>query len=194
MLWTVHEADGRRDVVETGLGTPLRDLLRLDGTQAVLSGGYHGAWVPTADAARMTLSNADLRAAGAFVGAGVLVALPARCCGIAETARVARYLALESAGQCGPCFNGLPRIAAALAELAAPRPAPGAEADLRRWAGLVAGRGACHHPGGFVQFTASALGVFAGETARHARGECRATDRSPFLPVPAPPVTEADWC
>ena len=78
MLCTLHQTDGRRDVVETELGTPLRDLLRLDGTQAVLSGGYHGAWVPAADAARMTLSNEHLQAAGAFVGAGVLVGLPGR--------------------------------------------------------------------------------------------------------------------
>src|ERR1039457_3828641 len=99
MLCTLHQSDGRQDVVETELGTPLRDLIRLDGTQAVLSGGYHGAWLPSADAAHMTLSNEDLKAAGAFVGAGVLVALPAGRCGIAETARVARYLALESAGQ-----------------------------------------------------------------------------------------------
>ena len=71
MLCTLHQADGRRDVVETELGTPLRSLLTLDGhTQAVLSGGYHGAWLPAADAARMTLSNADLRPAGAFVGRG----------------------------------------------------------------------------------------------------------------------------
>jgi hypothetical protein len=84
-------------------------------------------------------------------------------------------------------------MAAALAELAAPRPAPRAEADLRRWAGLVDGRGACHHPDGFVRFVASALAVFRAEVADHARGQCRATDRAPFLPVPAPPATEADW-
>jgi hypothetical protein len=57
----------------------------------------------------------------------------------------------------------------------------------------VAGRGACHHPDGAAQFVASALDVFAGETARHARGQCRATDRSPFLPVTAPPADDADW-
>ena len=71
MLCTVHQADGQRDVVETQLGTPLRSLLTLDGhTQAVLSGGYHGAWLPAADDARMTLSNAQLLRACAFVGAG----------------------------------------------------------------------------------------------------------------------------
>ena len=194
MLCTLHQADGQRDVVETGLGTPLRDLLRLDGTQAVLSGGYHGAWVPTADAARMTLSNADLRAAGAFVGAGVLVALPARCCGIAETARVARYLALESAGQCGPCFNGLPRIAAALDEVASPRPDPRAVTDIIRWAGLVEGRGACHHPDGTTRFVRSALHVFRDEIRNHSAGRCVDPARQPFLPLPADAALDAsDW-
>jgi NADH:ubiquinone oxidoreductase subunit F (NADH-binding) len=194
MLCTLHQADGQRDVVETGLGTPLRDLLRLDGTQAVLSGGYHGAWVPAADAARMTLSNADLRAAGAFVGAGVLVALPARCCGIAETARVARYLALESAGQCGPCFNGLPRIAAALDEVASPRPDPRAVTDIIRWAGLVEGRGACHHPDGTTRFVRSALHVFREEIRNHSAGRCVDPARQPFLPLPADAALDAsDW-
>ncbi len=194
MLCTVHQADGRRDVVETGLGTPLRDLLQLDGTQAVLSGGYHGAWVPSADAAHMTLSNKDLGAAGGFVGAGVLVALPAGRCGIAETARVARYLALESAGQCGPCFNGLPRIAAALDEVASPRPDPRAVTDMIRWAGLVEGRGACHHPDGTTRFVRSALHVFREEIRNHSAGRCVDPAREPFLPLPADTALgAADW-
>ncbi len=195
MLCTVHQADGQRDVVETELGTPLRSLLTLDGhTQAVLSGGYHGAWLPAADAARMTLSNAQLRPAGAFVGAGVLVALPADCCGIAEAARVARYLALESAGQCGPCFNGLPRIAAAMHEIASPRPDPSAVTDMLRWAGLVDGRGACHHPDGSVRFIRSALHVFRDEITMHGQGRCVDPARRPFLPLPADTaLSAADW-
>ena len=194
MLCTLHQADGRRDVVETALGTPLRELLRLGGTQAVLSGGYHGAWLASADAARMTLSNSDLKAAGAFVGAGVLVALPADRCGIAETARVARYLALESAGQCGPCFNGLPRIAAALDEVASPRPDPRAVTDMIRWAGLVEGRGACHHPDGTTRFVRSALHVFRDEIRNHSAGRCVDPARDPFLPLPADTALDAaDW-
>ena len=98
--------------------------------QAVLVGGYHGTWLPAAEAAGLPLANEALRPLGAAVGAGVLAALPADRCGLAETARVARYLALESAGQCGPCFNGLPRIAAALEHLAGPRPDSRARAEL----------------------------------------------------------------
>ena len=122
MLATLHQADGRTGVVETTLGTPIADLLRLP-AQAVLVGGYHGAWLPGAQAELLPLANAALRPLGAAVGAGVLAALPADRCGLAETARVVRYLALESAGQCGPCFNGLPRMAGALAELAGAGPA-----------------------------------------------------------------------
>jgi NADH:ubiquinone oxidoreductase subunit F (NADH-binding) len=200
-LCTVRHADGGSYVTEAALGAPLAALLPglrpgaggRPGVQAVLVGGYHGTWLEAGRAAGLALSQASLRTAGATPGAGVLAELPASRCGLAETAAIARYLALESAGQCGPCFNGLPRIAAALAQLAQPRPAPAAEADLRRWAGLVAGRGACHHPDGFVRFVASALTVFAGETARHARGRCQATEQEPFFALPAPPATEADW-
>jgi NADH:ubiquinone oxidoreductase subunit F (NADH-binding) len=176
-------------VTETSLGTPLTALLPElapgGPVQAVLCGGYHGAWLDPARAARLTLSNADLKPAGAFVGAGVLAALPAGRCGLAETARVARYLALESAGQCGPCFNGLPRIAAALTEVAGLRARPQTLTEVRRWAGLVAGRGACHHPDGFVRFVASALTVFAAELGAHFQGRCTAASNQPFLPVPA---------
>jgi NADH:ubiquinone oxidoreductase subunit F (NADH-binding) len=191
MLVTVHRADGTRYITETGLGTPLTALLpdELTGTaggaQAVLAGGYHGAWLAPRQAARLALSNASLRPAGAFAGAGVLAALPAGRCGLAETARVGRYLALESAGQCGPCFNGLPHIAGALDELAGPRPRRQALADVQRWAGLVTGRGACHHPDGFVRFVRSALTVFRAELDAHAGGRCTAADHTPFLPVPA---------
>ena len=193
MLATLHQADGRMGVVETTLGTPIADLLRLP-AQAVLVGGYHGAWLPGAQAERLPLANAALRPLGAAVGAGVLAALPAERCGLAETARVVRYLALESAGQCGPCFNGLPRMAGALAELAAPRPDPQAYADLQRWSGLVAGRGACHHPDGTVRLVRSALQVFAAEVDHHAHGYCTGASGRPFLPLPAePPLDDADW-
>jgi NADH:ubiquinone oxidoreductase subunit F (NADH-binding) len=194
MLCTVREPGGQVRVLEAALGTPLSWLLTLgDDVQAVLVGGYHGGWLSLTDARRLALCNADLRAAGTIVGAGVIIALPIATCGLAETASVARSLALESAGQCGPCFNGLPAIAAALAELARPRAAGPALANLQRWAGQLTGRGACHHPDGTVRFVASALTAFAGEIASHARGRCTATRRDLFLPVTGPATTESDW-
>ena len=215
MLATLHLADGRTSVAEVPLGAGLAGLLGLDAgpgcppgagpagpgvpstfgpVQAVLVGGYHGSWLPATQAAGLPLANAALHPLGAMVGAGVLAALPADRCGLTETARVARYLALESAGQCGPCFNGLPRMAAALEHLAGPRPDRRARADLERWAGLVTGRGACHHPDGSVRFIRSALRVFAAEAGLHEQGRCSGTDPRPFLPVPAgSPATDEDW-
>ena len=193
MLATLHQADGPTGVVETTVGTPIADLLRLP-ARAVLVGGYHGAWLPAEQARRLPLANAALRPLGAAVGAGVLAALPGDRCGLAETARVARYLALESAGQCGPCFNGLPRMAGALEALAGPRPDPRARADLERWSELVGGRGACHHPDGTVRFVRSALRVFADEMDHHARGSCTGTSGRPFLPLPQEtPLDNTDW-
>jgi NADH:ubiquinone oxidoreductase subunit F (NADH-binding) len=198
MLCTLRQASGSVDVAEAAIGTPLGTLLGLSAVKGdgevggVLVGGYHGAWLPAAQAAQLTLSNADLLPAGAFTGAGVLAALPADRCGLIESARVARYLALESAGQCGPCRNGLPSIAAAMAELAG-RPEPRVLDNLARWAGLVEGRGACHHPDGTVRFLRSALRVFGPEVRLHQQGRCSAATDRPFLPVPAGPATEADW-
>ncbi len=194
MLITCYPASGRCRVTETAIGTPLATLLGPDeAAQAWLVGGYHGSWLPVPDAG-LTLDNSSLRTLGATVGAGVLAALPTDRCGVAETARVVSYLAAESAGQCGPCLNGLPRIAATLAELAGPCPRRGARGDVERWAGLVNRRGACSHPDGTVRFVRSALRVFEPEFRLHERGHCSAANRRPFLPLPnGIPTSEDDW-
>jgi NADH:ubiquinone oxidoreductase subunit F (NADH-binding) len=209
MLTTVYQTDGQCRVIEAELGAPLRRLLAGQAeaqaeaqaqAQAVLIGGFHGTWLPMAQAMALTLDNKALSSRGAAVGAGVLAALPADRCGLAEAARVARYLAAESAGQCGPCLNGLPSIAGALAELAGPqnpRPRRRTRENVERWVGpqnLVTGRGACNHPDGTVRFVRSALTVFAPELALHESGRCSAASRAPFLPLPdGPPMTEDDW-
>ncbi|MEU6374813.1 NADH-ubiquinone oxidoreductase-F iron-sulfur binding region domain-containing protein [Streptomyces sp. NPDC046909] len=176
-LCTIHTQGSEVRVVEAPFGTPLHRLLPLHGTSAVLLGGYHGTWLPTPQAAELTLDATTM-------GAGVLATLPTTHCGLAETARVLRYLALQSAGQCGPCLNGLPRIAAAFATLATPGPQGTNRTDIARWSGLVEGRGACHHPDGTVRLVRSALTTFASELDAHAQGFCTATDKSPLLPVP----------
>ena len=196
MLTTLRRADGAHTVREASIGIPIADLLQLADhpARAVLVGGYHGAWLTPEQAGHLTLSNADLRPLGAAVGAGVLVALPPDRCGLVESARVVRYLALESAGQCGPCLNGLPLIAATLSQLAEGRTAPAARDDLARWSQLVERRGACHHPDGTVRFLRSALTVFADEVRLHEAGRCSASSNDPFLPIPAgSPQHKDDW-
>jgi NADH:ubiquinone oxidoreductase subunit F (NADH-binding) len=93
---------------------------------------------------------------------------------------VARYLALESADQCGPCTNGLAALAGALESLAR------GDADTRgralRWLEQVRGRGACKHPDGAARFVQSSLEVFADEVDRHLEGRCGGR-RGEFLPT-----------
>ena len=177
VLCTLHAPGREVRVVEAPFGMPVGRLLPLEGASAALIGGYHGTWIPAAEAAHVPLSATHL-------GAGVLAALPADRCGLAETARVLRYLALQSAGQCGPCLNGLPRIAAAFRTLATPGPQGTTRTDISRWAGLVPGRGASHHPDGTNRLVRSALTTFTTELDAHANGFCTASDHTPLLPVP----------
>ena len=80
---------------------------------------------------------------------------------------------------------GLPAIAQAMQDLVAGDSNRHAEKDLRRWLGLVKGRGACKHPDGAARFVESSLWAFDGDLARHRRhGPCRTS--APSLPAPAP--------
>jgi NADH:ubiquinone oxidoreductase subunit F (NADH-binding) len=185
-LFTVYAGRNRPRVVHAAAGTPLWPLIAdAEPIDAVLIGGYHGSWIsaPLARHARLTEADLDVP-----LGAGLIAALPSERCGLAETAHIVRYLALESAGQCGPCLNGLPRIAAALEQLADPHHAS-RKADLlenlERWSGMVEGRGLCHHPDGSVRLVRSALTVFRTEIAAHRAGVCTGGDRRPLLPAPA---------
>jgi NADH:ubiquinone oxidoreductase subunit F (NADH-binding) len=86
-----------------------------------------------------------------------------------ESARIALYLAAQSAGQCGPCVYGLPAVADDLTRLAR-GPDPGLLARLHRRLGEVDGRGACRHPDGAVNLVRSALQVFADDLDAHLDG------------------------
>jgi NADH:ubiquinone oxidoreductase subunit F (NADH-binding) len=188
MLLTVGGAVRGPGIVETGHGTPLVDVLALAGgpstrLQAVLLGGYHGTWVTAAEFASAKLSRSDLAALNASPGAGVLVALAEGTCGLAEMSRVMSYLAQESAGQCGPCLNGLPRIAEQVKALAL-RGDRRAVDEMLRLGGMVVGRGACHHPDGSMRFLHSGLRVFADEVELHIAGRCSRTSDDVVLPTP----------
>ncbi|MCU1601410.1 MAG: dehydrogenase [Frankiales bacterium] len=173
-------------VVEVPTGSALKDVADLRDKQAVLVGGYFGTWLSAAQAREVALTHRDLRAAGGALGAGIVLTLPTGSCGVVETARVAAYLANENAGQCGPCFNGLPAIANAVRSLAVGPWDDATMTDLDRWLGVVPGRGACRHPDGAVRFVLSGLAVFADDVAGHRAGRpCAGAQAAPVLPVPS---------
>ncbi len=160
-------------VVEANRGTPLWDIAQRatprEPVQALLVGGYGGAWVPP-EHFLTPYASMPLRAIGATAGVGVIAVLGQSACGIAESARVVRYLAEQSSGQCGPCVFGLPAIADDLALLAHGTADADLSQRLPRRLREVAGRGACRHPDGAVGMVSSALDVFAGDVAAHMKG------------------------
>lgn len=188
-LVTVTGAVGRPGVREIPLGTPLGEVLRRSGldapAQAVLTGGYFGAWLSLPAGLQALVSEPGLRAAGAALGAGLLAVLPETACGLAETARITGYLAGQIADQCGPCRNGMPALAEAMNWIAFGQP----DADVVGWArqltALITGRGACHLPDGAATLVTSALTVFAADLLAHAQaGPCERAHRPAILPIP----------
>ncbi|HVC69982.1 MAG TPA: NADH-ubiquinone oxidoreductase-F iron-sulfur binding region domain-containing protein [Acidimicrobiales bacterium] len=170
-LVTVGGAVRSPGVFEVELGTPVIDILHGAGLDAELSGlllgGYGGAWLHPSKVAT-PFSPGPLTEAGATLGVGIIIALPVGVCGLAETARIARYMAGESAGQCGPCVYGLPDLATDLERLSAGR-ADGQILDrIRNRAAAIEGRGACRHPDGVVRLVRSALAVFVDDAKAHA--------------------------
>jgi NADH:ubiquinone oxidoreductase subunit F (NADH-binding) len=178
-LVTVSGDVARPGVYEAALGGSLTDVVNLArparAPQALLVGGYAGTWMPGAAAQNLTIDSVSLGQAGATLGCGVIAVLGPDGCGLVETASIVDWMAGQSAGQCGPCVHGLPAVAGALDHMVAGDRRGRAESQLRRWLGMISGRGACRHPDGVVRLVKSALEVFPGEIERHRRrGPCRA--------------------
>ena len=183
-------------VYEIEIGASLSSLIAAAGgatapVRAALLGGYAGAWITGERLGGVALSNEHLAPHGATLGAGIVLLLSDAACPVAETARVARWMAGQSVRQCGPCIHGLDGIAGAVETFAAGAADARTVQRVERLASLTARRGACSHPDGAVSMTLSALEVFAAEFADHARhGPCEACARPNELPLPARPVSD----
>ncbi|MFB6620349.1 NADH-ubiquinone oxidoreductase-F iron-sulfur binding region domain-containing protein [Streptomyces sp. NPDC085524] len=185
-------------VVETPSGTSLPYVLQLCGTepgQGVLVGGYHGKWLDPGSARAAQVSRQSLAALGARLGAGAVLPLPEDTCPAGEVARVARWMARESAGQCGPCVRGLPALADVLDDAVRGGGRAALEAVEARMRSVL-GRGACSHPDGTSQFVASALSAFPDEFQDHALGSGCGRRVLGALPLPEdenPERLVVDW-
>jgi NADH:ubiquinone oxidoreductase subunit F (NADH-binding) len=156
-LFTISGAVVRLGVVEAPTGTSVGALLRSAGgpsepVRAILTGGYGGTWLPPA-LLELPTTPSLLARAGVTLATGIVIALPARVSGLAESARVLAWLA----GRCGPaCGSGLPAIAEDFAALAA----GASDVHPRLRDRLSACRDACPHSGEAARFALSALRVF----------------------------------
>jgi NADH:ubiquinone oxidoreductase subunit F (NADH-binding) len=177
-------------VYEIEIGSPLTALIDAAGgvegqPRALLVGGYGGAWVDGGLLRSVALSDEHLTPYGASLGAGVIVLLSGQACPVAELTRLTRWLAAQSARQCGPCVFGLDAIASTVEQLTMGAAGSEAQRRLAALSSLVGGRGACSHPDGAARLVSSALRVFAEELADHARhGPCAGCERPSELPRP----------
>ena len=171
-LLTVSGSVSRPGVLEVPTGITVERAVELAGgltesVSAALVGGYFGGWVPWETARSLVLDAAWLRARGRSLGCGIINLLPARSCGVVETARIMQYLADESARQCGPCTFGLRAMSDVMTTLAQHRATSGDFVRLTRWGREIRGRGACAHPDGAAGLLESALLAFEDEFIRH---------------------------
>ena len=178
----------RPGVVEVATGQRLATLLpgQDSDPRPVLIGGYHGSWVT--DVGDLRVERPRLRDAGVPLNAGVIARLSHDTCALAEVAAVSAWLAEQSAGQCGPCFFGLPAVAHDVAALL--RGIDPGDDLVSRMAQLP-GRGACAHPDGAAMFVRTAITTMSAEVeTRRRHGTCgRPWLRE--LPIGAPPVVRS---
>jgi NADH:ubiquinone oxidoreductase subunit F (NADH-binding) len=196
-LVTLSGAIAHPGVYEIEHGASLSSLIAAGGgttarVRGALVGGYAGSWIGGELLNGVALSNEHLASHGASLGAGVVLLLSEHACPVAESARVARWLASQSARQCGPCIHGLDALAGTIEEIAAGIAGARVMQRIDQLASLVARRGACGHPDGALNPILSAVEVFHDEFADHARhGPCDACARPPELPLPERPVSDS---
>ena len=109
---------GGAGVAEVPVGTPLREIVALaakggrgsaDTLKAILVGGPAGGILP-ADLADTPYEFDALRAVGAHVGSGSVVAADQRACVVDLARLLTRYCADEACGKTIPCRIGLRRV------------------------------------------------------------------------------------
>lgn len=192
MLVTLSGPVAYPGVYEIECGAPLSSLIDAAGglsapPRALLLGGYTGSWVAAERLGELHFSEEQLAPYGASPGAGVVLVLSENACPVAETARLTRWLADESAGQCGPCIHGLDALATSLEAIASQDARAPMRKRVEQLLALVHRRGACAHPDGTALLVQSAIFTFENELAEHERyGACERCLAPPELPLTEP--------
>ena len=176
-LVTVSGAVAHPGLQEVELGSTVGEVAEAaggvrSGVQAVLLGGYFGAFAHASEAWELELDQAGMRARGFALGCGVVSLLSEAECGVTSASRIMTFMASQSARQCGPCVFGLAAIADATSRLAARRAQASDLERIERWCAQLTGRGACRHPDGAAGLLSSAIRVFQDEFFAHQGGLC----------------------
>ncbi len=150
IICTVSGSTQRAGVGEFVMGTPLREVLDtlgggpLDGrTWVAAMSGVSNALVP-ADAFDTPLSHEAMRAIGSGLGTGGFIVFDDAVDFAGVAAGAARFLAVESCGQCAACKGDGLEISAALGRIADSNPHPDDVDNLHRRLATVADGARCN--------------------------------------------------
>jgi NADH-quinone oxidoreductase subunit F len=159
-------------VAEVPIGTTLREIVALTGRtatvglKALLVGGPAGGILP-ADLADTAYEFEALRAVGAHVGSGSVVAADNRACVVDLARLLTRYCADEACGKTIPCRIGLRRVSEIGDRIATGLPKP---TDVQLMADLssdIVGSALCDHERLATLPFASGMRYFRGELDEH---------------------------
>jgi NADH-quinone oxidoreductase subunit F len=173
-------APGGAGVAEVPVGTPLRDIVALAGRnatkdlKALLVGGPSGGILP-AELADTAYEYDALRAAGAHIGSGSIVAADRRACVVDLARLLTRFCADEACGKTIPCRIGLRRVSEIGDRVATGLPRP---TDVQLLADLsadIVGSALCDHERLATLPFASGMRYFRSELDEHIlRSSCPA--------------------
>ena len=155
----------------------MAEILREAGASSlrgILMGGYFGGWLSANSIADLdfSLDESSLSARKVTLGCGVIGVVDKNTCPVVEAAGIVEYLAGQSAGQCGPCINGLPEISTAFARIALSSNVDRGLSELKAVIPLVERRGGCQHPDGVIGLIRSTVAAFSDEIKLHKVGRC----------------------
>jgi NADH:ubiquinone oxidoreductase subunit F (NADH-binding) len=178
-------------VVEVAMGTTLRDAIDRCGgplpgrrIKAVFPGVANAA--VTEAALDVPLTYEDMSAIGSGLGAAGFIVYDDTACMVEVAAVLARFLYVESCGQCLPCKLGTGEVTEALERIRDGRGNAGDIDHIATRLGIVADGNRCYLPVQAQNLISSVLGQFAGDLEAHLAGGCP-TGRSE---IPTPKIAD----
>jgi NADH:ubiquinone oxidoreductase, NADH-binding (51 kD) subunit len=171
----------RSGVAEVPLGIPLERIVELGGKpakghalKAIVVGGPTGGILPPSEL-QTPYTFDDLRAVGAHVGSGSVIAADDRACVVDLARLLTRFSADEACGKTIPCRIGLRRIAEIGERLSTGTSRAGDLGLLADLSADIVGSGLCDHERLATLPMMSGLRYFRAELDAHLeRGECPA--------------------
>jgi NADH-quinone oxidoreductase subunit F len=189
MVFTVVGDVARSGVYELPLGTPMRTLLVDLAGAAEIQAVYPGTSnsVITPDLLDLPLDFDSFAEAGTGLGSGGFAVYDTSRDIVQVCATLARFLAIESCGQCLACKLGTAEILERLDALVRGDGTSADIAEIRRRTETVTDQNRCYLPVGAALLVRSTLDAFAADFRDHVG---RATD--PAVAVRVPKITDVD--